>query len=623
MVNRYVRRILRFLTQPTRKSRGLSLFELRVKILGWFDDVRRICLTLIPILAFLLFGILIYDAGFNWFYLADRELYYGWYLALILLEICLIFFFLIELREKRKKRSRLFNLLLIVITDFSHRAISRIAESDFSGQQDDFIFIKGFLYAATFLIFLTEVSTVLKFIYRQGVNPSFLFMSSFLLFIVIGTLLLSLPKATTHGITPIDAWFTAASAVCVTGLTVVDTELAFTHIGKLIILALIQIGGLGIMTFAGLLTYLSAGSVSFQNQLALKDMLSSNHIGTVINLVGRVIIVTLFFESAGAFLIYQTLDDSHFPNALEKIFFAVFHSVSAFCNAGFSTYTNGLYEEPVRFNYPLHMTIAGLIILGGIGFPIVFNIFSWIRYKALKPLYTLLKWPFREQRFHIFTATSKIALTTTLILLLFGFGTYLIFEWNASLNQHPSIIGKIITAFFGSVTPRTAGFNTVDLSAITLPTVMIYLLLMWIGASPGSTGGGIKTTTFAVSLLNIRSVMFSKERIEFSGVEIGHNTVRRAFAIILVSLLVIGISTLILAYREPEHRLFAIAFESFSAFGTVGLTLGITPTLTMVSKITLSIVMFVGRVGMLTMLFAFVTPSRELFYRYPKEEITL
>jgi trk system potassium uptake protein len=623
MINRHIRKILQFILKPTRNSRRPTLLELRTRLVEFANSLRKICLIAIPLLAIAIFGILIYDAGFHGFYFSDRDLYYAWYIALVLIEIFLILYFLLELREHRRKRTRVFNLFLIVIAHLSHQAIQELSAIDFSAGHEKFILFKGFLYVGSFVIFITEISTVLRFIYGQGVNPSFLFMASFFLFIVLGGLLLSLPRATTHGIKPIDAWFTAASAVCVTGLTTVDTQTAFTHIGKLIILALIQIGGLGIMTFAGWLTFLSAGSVSFRNQLALKDMMSSNQIGTVVNLVGQVIVVTIFFEAAGAFLIYQTLDDRDFPNVLEKIFFSVFHSVSAFCNAGFSTFTNGLYEAPVRFNYSLHMIIAGLIVLGGMGFPIVFNVFSWIRYRTLKPVYKVLDKPFHQHTTHIFSATSKLALKTTMALLLFGFVTYLIFEWRASLLQHPTLAGKIITSIFGSITPRTAGFNTVNLTAITLPTLMVYLLLMWIGASPGSTGGGIKTTTFAVALMNIRAVMFGRERIEYSKTEIGHTTVRRAFAIMLLSLLVIGVSSLVLTYEQPGHRLYAIAFESFSAFGTVGLTLGLTPDLSTISKITLSIVMFAGRVGMLTLLFAFVTPARELNYRYPKEEITL
>jgi trk system potassium uptake protein len=623
MINRHIRKILQFILKPTRHSKRPTLLELRTRLLEFADSLRKICSTAIPVLAITIFGILIYDAGFNGFYLSNRELYYGWYLAFVLLQTFLILFFLLELREHRRKRTRVFNLFLIVIAHLSHHAIAELSANNFSSGNEDFVLYKGFLYLGSFVIFITEISTVLRFIYGRGLNPSFLFMASFFLFIALGALLLSLPRATTHGIKPVDAWFTAASAVCVTGLTTVDTQTAFTHIGKLIILGLIQIGGLGIMTFAGWLTFLSAGSVSFRNQLALKDLMSSNQIGTVVNLVGQVIVVTIFFEAAGALLIYNTLDDRDFPNVLEKIFFSVFHSVSAFCNAGFSTFTNGLYEAPVRFNYSLHMIIATLIVLGGMGFPIVFNVFTWIRYRTLKPIYKLLEKPFQHSTTHIFSATSKLALKTTLALLLFGFVTYLIFEWKASLMQHPTLTGKIITSIFGSITPRTAGFNTVNLTAITLPTVMVYLLLMWIGASPGSTGGGIKTTTFAVSLMNIRAVMFGRERIEYSKTEIGHTTVRRAFAIILLSLLVIGVASLILTYEQPGQRLFAIAFESFSAFGTVGLTLGITPDLSAVSKITLSIVMFAGRVGMLTLLFAFVTPVRELNYRYPKEEITL
>jgi trk system potassium uptake protein len=618
MINRQFRKVIRFVTG----SKKSSLQGIKIRLIAFFDNLKKFTYPLIPILAILSFGILVYDAGFNWYYNIDKKLYYAWYSILILLEICLIIFFLLELREERRKRTRIFNIGLIIIAHFGHRIAWQLIHISPTSHEDDFILIKAALYLGAFLIFLTEVSAVLRFIYRRGLNPAFLFIASFFFFIVIGALLLTLPNATTHGIKPIDAWFTAASAVCVTGLTVVDTATSFTHIGKVIILALIQIGGLGIMTFAGLLSYLSAGSVSFRNQLALKDMLSSNQISTVINLIGRVIVVTIFFEIAGAFFIYNTLDDKHFPNELEKVFFSIFHSVSAFCNAGFSTYTNNLYELPVRFNYSLHLIIAVLIILGGIGFPILFNIFSYIKYKTLKPVYEAMGKPFKP-RYHIFSATSKIVLVTTMLLLLFGFTTFIIFEWNSSLRQHPMLFGKIVTSIFGAVTPRTAGFNTVDLSAISLPTVMVYLLLMWIGASPGSTGGGIKTTVFAVALLNIKTVVLGKERIETTKIEIVDNTIRRAFAIILLSLLVIGIATLILSYRETEQKLFAIAFEVFSAFGTVGLTLGITPDLTITSKITLSIVMFIGRVGTLTLLFAFVTPARELYYRYPKEEISL
>src|SRR5690606_33736376 len=230
----------------------------------------------------------------------------------------------------------------------------------------------------------------------------------------------------------------------------------------------------------------------------------------------------------------------------ERIFFAVFHSVSAFCNAGFSTLSRGLYEEPFRFNYGLQMVLAVLVVLGGLGFPIVFNIFSYLKSRLTRLFNKITGSPSEDNYSHIFSTTSKLALMTTAILLVFGFTTYFLFELNNTLKEH-SNLGKVVSSIFGSVTPRSAGFNTVDVTTLSLPTIMVYLLLMWIGASPGSTGGGIKTTVIAVAFLNIKSVILGKDRTEFSRVQIGENTIHRAFAIIVLSLLIVGLTVLFLA----------------------------------------------------------------------------
>jgi Trk-type K+ transport system membrane component len=207
------------------------------------------------------------------------------------------------------------------------------------------------------------------------------------------------------------------------------------------------------------------------------------------------------------------------------------------------------------------------------------------------------------------------------VLIVIGFISFLIFEQSATLQQHPTITGKLVTSFFGSITPRTAGFNTVDLTTMNLSTIMIYLLLMWIGASPGSTGGGIKTTTAGVAFLNMVAILRGKDRAEFFRSEISQNSIRRAFAIIMLSLLLIGLSIFFVSINDSEKGLITIAFEVFSAFSTVGLSLGITAGLTAFSKVVIIITMFVGRVGMITLLVAFIKQSRQLYYRYPKEDI--
>jgi potassium uptake TrkH family protein len=436
-------------------------------------------------------------------------------------------------------------------------------------------------------------------------------------------MLLQLPNATVNGISMVDAFFTATSAVCVTGLITVDTATTFTTLGKVILLGLIQVGGLGIMTFTALLSYLAAGSVSFQSQLALKDMLNSKQMNNVIELVSRIIIVTIFFEAIGFLLIQWSISSSLSNDRIDNIFFSVFHSISAFCNAGFSTLSNGLYEMPVRFNYSLHLTIALLVLLGGIGFPIVFSFFTYIREKTLNIFRRLMHLPVKQINTRILGINFKLAITTSAILLSVGFITYLLFEQNNTLAHHPTVWGKIVTSFFGSVTPRTAGFNTVDYTILNLPTVMVYLLLMYIGASPGSTGGGIKTTTAAVAFLNLGSIVRGKNRTEVFRTQISEHSINRAFAVIVLSLLVLGLGILFIAVNDGDKGLLRIAFEVFSAFATVGLSLGLTSELSPMSKIVLIFVMFIGRVGALTILIAFVNQMKQSYYRYPTEEIIM
>ena len=299
MANRLIRKAFRLFFKLRKNKDGLTFYEFKDRIASVMDFAVKFSRTSITLLAFLTFGIFIYDAGFNPFYKTDHMMYRLWYTLLVLLEIFLVTVLILDLREPKRFRSRLFNLLLVVLVHFVQWSCGEIMSIASEVDKEHFLLTKGFLYAGSIAIFLTEASSVIRFIYKKGVNPSFLFVASFFLLIAFGALLLLLPNATREPIRPVDAWFTAASAVCVTGLTVVDTATRFTHIGQLIILALIQLGGLGIMTFAGLLSYLSSGSVSFRNQLALKDMLSSNQISSVISLIGRVVVVTFFFEALG------------------------------------------------------------------------------------------------------------------------------------------------------------------------------------------------------------------------------------------------------------------------------------------------------------------------------------
>lgn len=473
-------------------------------------------------------------------------------------------------------------------------------------------------YLLLLVLFLREASTMELSINKKHLNPAQLFITSFLVIIIFGALLLSLPKATYSGISFLDALFTATSAVCVTGLIVVDTGSYFTVFGQWIIIFLIQVGGIGIMTFTSYFSYFFRGGSSYENQLLLKDLTNSEKIGEVFSTLKKIVLLTLIIEAIGAGLIFSSLEASMFPEIYKQLFFSIFHAVSAFCNAGFSTLPNSLYEAGFRFNYTLHVIIALLFIIGGIGFPIVFNFFKYVKHlfvsRILRKEVYYLPW--------LINLNTRIVLITTGILLVAGTVVFYCFEYQNTLAEHQGI-GKWITAFFGAATPRTAGFNSIDTATLQLPTLMIIFLLMWIGASPGSTGGGIKTTAFAIGTLNFLSVSKGKDRLEVFRREVSGLSLRRAFAVISLSLIVIGISVFMITIFNPEQELLAIAFESFSAYSTVGLSLGLTGSLSAGSKLVLIVTMFIGRVSMLTILVAFLRRMKHLKYRYPAEDILI
>ena len=437
----------------------------------------------------------------------------------------------------------------------------------------------------------------------------------------MATLLLSLPVATYKPLSFIDALFTATSASCVTGLIVHDTANTFTFIGQVFLLIIIQLGGLGVITFTYLFGYFLQGGTTLQSQIHMQQLLSADNVSTLVKTLKQIIFITLSVEAIGAILIFFTTADSlsHFTLG-QRWWFAVFHAVSAFCNAGFSIIEDGLYHPLLRHNAPFQIIIALLIIIGGIGF---YAIFSFIHWLYVRGFLRLRAWVMAERFFHqpnIIRLNARLAVATTAILLTSSWLLFLLIEFWDVKNGKITFQG-LITAFFAAVTPRTAGFNTVDLTQLSTPAVLLTLFLMWIGASPGSTGGGIKTTTLAVAFLNIFSIARKKPRIEWNYREIPAETVRKAFAIITMSLLLIGISSLALTLSNPHLTTQQILFEVVSATSTVGLTLNTTSQLTNTGKIIIILCMFIGRVGLLTFTAAFLKPVATLRYRYPKENI--
>ncbi len=497
-------------------------------------------------------------------------------------------------------------------------SIGRSTGNDFF----DFLRQPEWLHLGIFAVFLTDLSKSSLFFDNFYFNPTILFVISFLVLIFIGTLLLMLPRASDgFSLNFVDALFMATSAVCITGLSVIDLSTDLTLFGQTVLMMLIQAGGLGIMTFTGFFGYFFTGGFSYKNQLMYSEILGHNKVGSVINTLFKIVFITLFFEAIGGVLIYFSMDASNFASNGEHLFFAAFHAISAFCNAGFSTASDGMHNPALRFNYNLQLVISILFILGGFGFAIVLNTYVFVKRWIINIFKRIFFGKSFIYRAWVISFNSRLIAWITLIFIVFGTVTTFFLERDHVLAAHPTLWGKWVTALFTGTSSRTAGFNVIDMDGLAFPTIMLTMFLMWIGGSPGSTAGGIKTTTFAVAFLNIISLAKGKDRLEIFKREISPGSVNKASAIIMLSLLALGVSILALTFTEPDKDLKDIAFECFSAYATCGLSLGITPELSDAGKIIITTTMFIGRVGLLTLLVALIKNTGTRNLTYPKEEI--
>lgn len=540
-------------------------------------------------------------------------------IGLIILSFSLLGFNLfkfIRYKFKSNKKVALANVILLSSILFASLIVVLI-NLDFS-----FSFIlqkvKPILEGGLIFYFLLRLLVLVRHIYDIYFNPAIVFVGSFMILGLTGAFLLMLPSATTNGISFTNAIFTATSAVCVTGLAVVDTAKDFTIIGQSIILVLIQLGGIGILTFTSFFAFFFRGSSSFKEGLNTKDFIATEGLKDVFRAALNVVIFTISVEIIGAVFIYfSILDNTIIEN---KFFFSIFHSISAFCNAGFSIFSAGLFDESIRFDYFFQWIIMILIIFGGLGHNIVFNFYQYLKTFVLEL--------FDKSRIHkqvrVITLNTRLVIYTTLVLLIVGFIFLYISEYNNTLLMHKTVFGKITNAAFNSVTPRTAGFNTVDFTKFNVPSLLFMIFLMWIGASPASTGGGIKTSTFALATLNIFAVAMGKGRIQILGRRISSDSTSRAFAILCISLIVIGIAIMALLIFEPKDTpLLTVVFECFSAYSTVGLSLNFTATLSEPSKYVIIATMFIGRIGMLNLMVGLLRQLNHQFYEYPKENILI
>lgn len=403
----------------------------------------------------------------------------------------------------------------------------------------------------------------------------------------------------------IDALFTSTSAVCVTGLIVQDTSTYFTQAGQITILILLQLGGLGIMTFSTLILLMAGKKISIKDRIIIQEGFHHSAPKNVKSLIWNVFLFTISVEFLGALLLYLHWKDKF--SGLKPAFIAIFHSISAFCNAGFSVFSNSL--ESFRNDYWVNTIIIILIVLGGLGF--------LVHLEGKENLQRL----FSGKKTRI-TLHTKMVLIVTAVLIVLPWLFFLATEWNNALKGlHVS--EKLMTAFFQIITPRTAGFNTTGLESLSHASVFLILGLMFIGASPGSTGGGIKTSTVGVIGAFMNSKIAARESINVFKRTLPLNLVTKAFTVLSLSVSFIFISSFILFLVQPETSMRDVFFETFSAFGTVGLSLGLTSKLTAAGKIVIILTMYVGRIGPLTLLLVFSRRRPFGRYEYAEESVMI
>lgn len=481
------------------------------------------------------------------------------------------------------------------------------------------------IYVMTIISMLSfiEISRVIISSLGKKTTPSIIIISSFFFIIVMGAGLLLLPRSTTSHLSVIDAIFVSTSAVCVTGLTPVEISSLFTPLGQFFIIILIQIGGLGFMTFTSFFTLFLIGGSSLNNQVVISDMISSGSLSSLFGTLKRIFAFTIIIEFIGAVFIWLSIRGTLNMPLEKELAFSAFHSISAFCNAGFSTLPLNLGNSLVILNNGLLITISFLIIFGGIGFPILSNFMTIFAFHFKRFVKHVFHRSMRIRKVnHLYNLNTKIVISLTAILLVGGTLSIAILEWNNSFAEM-TFAQKISQSFFNAVSPRTAGFSSVDMTGFSIQTIMIIIVLMWIGGGSQSTAGGIKVNALGVALVNLYSKINGKERENIFRRELSSDTVSRSSATILISILVIFLATFTLSIIEGEIPLKNIVFEVVSAVGTVGLSLNTTPILSDGGKIIIITLMFVGRIGLLTMAIGLFKPQQNKRYIYPSDNVII
>ena len=442
-------------------------------------------------------------------------------------------------------------------------------------------------------------------------HPALIFILSFVVIILGGTALLCLPEMTTNGISVLDALFTSTSATCVTGL-MVENMTEFTYKGQVLILILVKLGGLNIIAFGAFIALASRLGVGVKHDSVIEDFINKDSVISAKGLLGRIIIWSVIIELVGAFLMYVFwLDEIPFESNGDKLFSSIFHSVSSFNNAGLSTFSDGMYDEIVRGNNSILIIMSFLIFFGALGFNAIFDVFSF------KGIRDRIKNPWKQISF-----SSKIALYFSLIFVGAGLVLFFLLERDNTIGGDYSLWDQMVHSLFQSIN-RTSGFASVDMGSVGAPALILIIFLMFVGSSSSSTGGGIKTSTFAILWASTMSTIRGRKHIELYKRTISQDLVMRAFSVLIFFILGNLVCIFLLAITEADilaqsgRSVLDLIFEEVSALGTVGLSTGITPDLSPAGRIIIIVSMFVGRVGTLTVAIAFGKAVISRNYKYP------
>jgi len=431
----------------------------------------------------------------------------------------------------------------------------------------------------------------------------------FLAVITVGTILLMMPFSTATGTwnSPIVAFFTATSAVCVTGLAVVDTGTDFSFWGQLFILVLAQVGGLGYMTFTTFLIMLTGRRFDLRHKIAIQQALDRREMEGSGNIIRSIIAVTLFFELTGIFLLLLVFVPEFGWD--KGMWLAIFHSISAWNNAGFSLFSNSLVDY--NSSALLVFTISGLVIFGGIGYQVILEMFFWLRDRLR-----------RRPRNIVLSLDYKVAVSTTIFLLFLGLvGFFLVEVRNTETIRYFNFRSQFLAAWFQSMTTRTAGFNSIDIGGMTTAGLFITIAFMFVGASPGGTGGGMKTTTIRVLTSCTKSILQGKQEVLLYERRIAVSLILKAVGVIVGSVTAVIVCTILISITDPKFDFIQILFEVVSAYATVGLSTGITSDFSIWGKLILILTMYMGRVGVLLLMSAVLGDPKPTNIQYPEEDL--